>query len=178
MKRRLLPFIVALVLATAAVPAFAAPPETTTEETIITNEPLTDFEGNTLDCADFGAAYPFNMIENAVRTDRVTTYVDKQGNPIRTQVHVKYTGSLTNSVTGYSVSDTPDSFMLVFDHRDQTLTVVGLTWSINLPGEGHVVLNAGRLVFDPTTGEVMFMAGPHAIGPNPDSVRLLCSVLD
>jgi hypothetical protein len=92
-------------------------------------------------------------------------------------LHIKYSGRLTNSITSYTVSDTPDPINIVVNLRTQTTTVTGLNWSINIPGEGHVVLNAGRVVFDETTGDVVFDAGPRTIMAGDPGVSVLCRVL-
>jgi hypothetical protein len=41
-----------------------------------------------------------------------------------------------------------------------TRTIVGAAWTINVAGQGALVLDAGRLVLGPG-GEVVFEAGPH-----------------
>ncbi|CAN5678457.1 hypothetical protein BH23GEM7_BH23GEM7_30550 [soil metagenome] len=41
------------------------------------------------------------------------------------------------------------------------LQVIGLNGVYTAPGLGVILLDAGRAVFDPVTGEVVFEAGPH-----------------
>ncbi len=135
-------------------PAFAAKPVVTdTFEDTITDEVLAT-------CGTGDAA--FDIIENAVVTGIEKTFYDRDGTPVRSQLHFTYAGTLTNVRTGESFSDRPDPQLYVFDFEDETLTVTGLIFSINVPGEGVVALDAGKIVFDTANNfEIIFQSGPH-----------------
>lgn len=108
------------------------------------------------------------------------TFYDRNGNPVRSQLHFTYTGTLTNSRTGQSFSDRPDPQLYVFDFEDQTLTVTGLIFSINVPGEGVVALDAGKIVFDSANNfEIIFQSGPHHLLSQGYEINLeqLCAAL-
>lgn len=170
MHRYLLALVGVLVLAAMTTPALASPPVTTTEEFTVTDSTVVT------NCADLGTTYAFAISENATGSVRSTTYVDAQGVPVRRQLHIKYRGAFTNSVTGYTVVSEPDSLNIMENLRDHTSTVVGLGWSINVPGEGHVLVNAGRLVFDDTTGALIVEAGQHDFEAG--GFALLCRILE
>ena len=169
MNRRLLWLGCVLACVCSSTPVFAVAPTTDTEEFTVTNSTVVT------NCADLGAAYAFAITENATGTVRATTYVDSDGVPVRRHIHIKYSGSFTNSVTGYTVVSEPDSLNVMEDLRDHTSAVVGLGWSINVPGQGHVLVNAGRLVFDDTTGELLVESGQHDFEEG--GFPLLCGIL-
>ncbi len=135
-------------------PAFATKPVVTdTFEDTITDAVLAT-------CGTGDAA--FDIIENAVVTGIEKTFYDRDGTPVRSQLHFTYAGTLTNVRTGESFSDRPDPQLYVFDFADETLTVTGLIFSINVPGEGVVALDAGKIVFDAANDfEILFQSGPH-----------------
>ena len=45
-------------------------------------------------------------------------------------------------------------------YTDGTQVVVGLSSKITIPGHGIIAHSAGRIIYDLTTGEVLFQAGP------------------
>ena len=55
-----------------------------------------------------------------------------------------------------------------------TQTTVGATWTVTVPGEGAILIEAGRLVFD-GNGPPVFIAGPHR--PPPETIATLCRAL-
>jgi CBS domain-containing protein len=89
-------------------------------------------------------------------------FFDNDGNPIRVDVHVQYTGTVTNLESGLTLRD-PGAFKFTVDFVNNTVTETGMHFAITVPGEGVVVLDAGRLVGDVSSGdlELIFEAGPH-----------------
>ena len=67
-----------------------------------------------------------------------------------------------NSVTGEGFVETNSGNNLVDLPSGNEITSVGLSYHVTVPGEGVVLLQAGRLVFD-EAGEVVFEAGPHQV---------------
>lgn len=127
-------------------------------------------EGSTLvaDCGNFLA------IEDFTVDVRETTYFDRDGNPVRMQVHVNFNGVLTNSVTGLTLRDNGNNMFLI-DLQEGTVATLGLFFGITVPGEGIAILDAGNVIFD-ADGNVIFEGGPHqflAEGP-----ALICAALD
>jgi hypothetical protein len=103
---------------------------------------------------------------------RVATFYDKEGNPVRTVLNIRYAGTLIHSVTGETWRD-PQYAMFQIDHLKGTAGYAGLIYRITVPGKGVVVIDAGRVVF----GEegVIFEAGPHQVLNGGDQV--LCAAL-
>ena len=97
-----------------AIPVGATPPFS---ETVA--EPALDV----MSCNGFDA-----VIERTF-TGRVTVYFDNQGNPLRVQINVAMTGSVTNSVTGTSLP-LRGHIHVVDDFRTGVVTFVS-----RVPGE-------------------------------------------
>jgi hypothetical protein len=91
----------------------------------------------------------------------ITTFFDKQGNPVRIEFHLPFHGTLTNEATGGSVS-ADQVLQLTVDLEEGTESDVGLRFRVAFPGLGVVLLDAGKVVFD-ADGNVVFEAGPHQI---------------
>jgi hypothetical protein len=142
-----LPLIV-LPLAFAA-PVLAVPP--TTEVISIDHSARV----NTTLCG-----FAITFIENG--TFKVTTYYDKAGNPVKsilTNYNVRYTETATaNGKT--LVANYP--LVSITSLASGTGVSVGLRANYTVPGAGAVLLDAGRIVFDPS-GAVVFEAGLHQL---------------
>src|SRR3712207_616716 len=57
----------------------------------------------------------FEALETATLVSRTTTFVDAAGAPVRAHIHNRYTGTLTNSVTGKTLTDAPDPSNVFLD---------------------------------------------------------------
>lgn len=160
--RLLLVAILALLALASVTTALAAKPEVQT---------FHDEGSFEIDCGSFLALADFE--EDA----RVTTFFDDAGNPVRIQVHVNYDGTLTNSVTGLTVRD-PGHFTIQVDLHEGTQNFVGLVYGITIPGEGVVVLDAGRVVFagEAVEENIIFEAGQFDVLHGGDAV--ICAALD
>jgi hypothetical protein len=104
---------------------------------------------------------------------RVAVFYDQEGVPVRTQIQIRYDGTLTNSLTGQTWRD-PQYAMLQSDLLKGTDTFVGLIYNITVPGSGLVYIDAGRIVF--SAEGVIFEAGPHQFLNGSD--QLLCAALE
>ena len=129
-----------------------------------------DFEENGV--ASCGA---FNAVAHYAGTVKITTYFNAQGDPIRALFQGRARGTLTNSVTGFTVKDAPSIRNGFFDLVTDRVTNVGVDFHITVPGSGVVVLQAGRIVFD-GAGPPIFIAGPHF--PPPVQMAMICAALD
>lgn len=116
----------------------------------------------------------FQIIADGYGTNRLTTFYDKDGIPIRVEFQGRYNGTLTNSVSGETLFDAPSVANISFDLVAGTQTNIGAFFTVTSPGEGAVLIEAGRIVFD-GSGPPVFVAGPHL--PPPDTVATLCDAL-
>lgn len=101
------------------------------------------------------------LVETFTEEVRVTTFFDKEGNPVRAQTTINFVGVVTNPVTGQSVEDASHQ-TIIEDLEEGTVTQVGLVFSATVPGVGVVFHDVGRVVFD-ADGNVIFEAGPHDV---------------
>ncbi|HKO96732.1 MAG TPA: hypothetical protein VJU86_07065 [Pyrinomonadaceae bacterium] len=116
----------------------------------------------------------FLIIANGAGHSRLTTYFNRDGQPIRVQFHGHYSGTLTNSITGASLVDSPSVANITFDLINGTQTNVGPFFNITVPGQGNVYFQVGRIVFD-GNGPPVFIAGQQP--PPPQTVAILCQAL-
>lgn len=153
-----------LVLALALAPLALAAPASATPPTVETFH----FEGT----EPFVSCEGFDIIVN-FKVDIVErTFYDNTGEPIRIQIQYQGEGELVNTVTGATNTGSSPS-MVIVDLEAGTETEVGLVFHNNLPGEGIVALQAGRITVD-EDGNVLFSAGPQ---PGFEGVDW-CSILD
>jgi hypothetical protein len=88
-----------------------------------------------------------------------TTYYDSAGNPVRERFLVKQPSLDTAKGTTLRENDV---FSDVINFRTGKEWLVGATFKITAPGQGHVFLQTGRSVFD-LDGNLLFVAGPHPL---------------
>jgi len=144
-----------------AAPAGASAPQIESFDVVTDHEPIAR-------CGDF------KIIADGVGSTRITTYFDSAGRPTRVVLHGRYEGLLTNSVTGYSITDAPSVANITVDLIQQTQTNVGAFFTITIPGKGVVFFDVGRLVFA-GEGAPVFLAGQHH--PPEESIGILCDAL-
>ena len=116
----------------------------------------------------------FIMIANGLGKIRLTTYFDRNGDAIRLIFQGRYNGTLTNSVSGATISDSPSVANIFVDLVANTQTNIGAFYNLTIPGRGAVLIEAGRLVLS-GDGEPTFIAGPHR--PTDDTYEILCNAL-
>jgi hypothetical protein len=103
---------------------------------------------------------PFPLQVSGQVSGHFTDFFDDAGN--LTKVIVHFAGTATLSANGESLSGSNRwNLFLLFDESGNVIgeTQTGLNSKISLPDGGVVGLDVGRIVFDPTTGEVLFQAG-------------------
>ena len=140
-----------LVLALALVPFALAAPASATQPTVESFH----FEGT----APWASCEGFDIVVNFTLDIVERTFYESTGQPIRIQAQFQGEGQLVNSVTGASnMGKSPT--MDISDLQAGTVTTVGLVFHNNVPGEGIVALQAGRITFN-EDGNVLFSAGPQ-----------------
>ncbi len=150
--RRLLISSVLLSFAFAA-PALAVPP--TTE---VTEVELGDFASVNTELCGFPIAF------DESGSFKVKTFYDAEGNPVRsilTNFNQRY--SATATANGKTLSTNyPLTIHTSFVGGEEDLRLeLGLRNAYTVPGAGVVLLDAGRVIIDQATGDVLFEAGQH-----------------
>ncbi|MGB5490719.1 MAG: hypothetical protein WBM76_07840 [Woeseiaceae bacterium] len=145
-------FLTAVILVLWSVAASAVPPEK------ITIGPTQIFGMHVADCGEF------NVLWDGTVEGYIKVFFDKEG---KWKKYVEfYKGVHHESM--YYIDDDPDVMVSGGPvevekntwYPDGTQVVVGLSSKITIPGHGVIVHNAGRIIYDLTTGEVLFQAGP------------------
>jgi hypothetical protein len=117
--------------------------------------------------ADCGA---FLVLDHFTGVVRFQLLFDKDGAPVRFFLDFSGTDTFTNSVTG-------KGFTEKFHYRQivdiDTSTNVGVAVNLTIPGEGAVLQDVGRIIFDLATGEVLFEAGKFEY-----DISALCAALE
>jgi hypothetical protein len=115
----------------------------------------------------------FTVLGYAEGSLKIIIFFDQQGNFVRDQLHFNLTGTYTHALTG-SVVAFSAHYTDALDGANATLTFTGVPLKLKLP-DGTVIADAGKLVFDLETGEVLVVAGPHALLGN--VVTTVCDAL-
>ena len=104
--------------------------------------------------------FPIVYTENG--TFKEKTYYDGEGNPIKLILTNMSRYTETATANGKTLTTTwPSGFIVSFVNN--TAAQFGLRAAYHVPGEGVVLLESGRVVFDLTTGDVLFTAGQHQL---------------
>ena len=117
----------------------------------------------------------FQIIADGSGRNRITTFLDREGNPIRVAFQGRYFGTMTNSVTGFYILDSPSVANITLDLVEGTQINIGAFFTVTLPGQGTILIDAGRIVFEEGAGAPVFIAGPHR--PHNESIGILCHAL-
>jgi hypothetical protein len=162
--RRILAACLAILLALAQVsPAFAASPE-------IEHFRISGTDLHIIDCGTFFVNFEFDFKVS------VTTFFNQAGTPVKFKEQLILNGQFTNETTGQTLLER-DRNTLFQDLQSDIVTIVGLPFRLFIPGAGIVLRDAGKFVFDPTTGEVLFDAGPNPYLSEPEIDALICSAV-
>jgi hypothetical protein len=124
----------------------------------------------------------FKVLTDFEEDVQITTFFDSAGNPDYARVQEHFQDFFYNSKTGEGFTET-DTLTAVFDLSsknkisDKEITSIrGLAFHVTVPGEGVVLLDAGKLLYD-AKGHLVFEAGHHQIlGSNSDTEKL-CEAL-
>jgi hypothetical protein len=116
----------------------------------------------------------FEVLTDFVVDGQSTIFFDSDGNPDYARVHLRFVDFFYRSDTGVGFTEHDHSNILIDLPSGEEVTSSGVSYRVTVPGEGVVLLQAGRLVFD-EAGEVVFQAGPHQV-LNEDTEKL-CEAL-
>jgi hypothetical protein len=104
----------------------------------------------------------FEVLTDFVVDGQSTIFFDSAGNPDYARVHLRFVDFYYNSETGEGFSEHEHSNTLLDLPSGEEVTSSGVSYRVTVPGEGVVLLEAGRLEFN-EAGEIVFVAGPHQV---------------
>lgn len=108
------------------------------------------------DCGSFQVMDDYNvMIEQ-------TNFYDNSGKMTAIHQMINGTDTYRQSVTGQSIT-MGSHFMVHVDMETMMNSSAGMQYHLMIPGLGHVLLDAGRTVYDLNKGEFVFLAGTHQV---------------
>jgi hypothetical protein len=123
------------------------------------------FTFNAGELCDFNYVQEFTVVDNAL------IYGDPE-NPDKVLVQETQYVTHTNVDTGYSLSEV-DHLALTFTSADAHFRQLGMFWALRDANGRLVVQQAGQLVFNTDTGEVVKVT-PHF---DPDFAAVICPAL-
>ncbi len=157
---RRLPVMTGLVLAS----TFAFAPGTAADSPVFESQQLIRIIVTS--CPSFDVIGEFHVVRS------ITTFVDSDGRPIRRVIHGSFDGSrLINSLSGEWVP-ADGVRVITFDLVNGGFTSTGTNVHVVLPGEGTLLLGAGRFEID-AAGQLIFEAGRL----DPPITDALCAAL-
>jgi hypothetical protein len=137
-----------LVFASGTLPAAAAAPERS-ESVLQGTQVLAHCNG-------------FDVIDQYNVTVVTTQFFDQSGAAVEIHLSLQGTDTYVRSDTGRAIVQ-PSHFMARIDRQPLVNISTGLQYHLMVPGLGNVLLDAGRTVYDFTTGSYIFLAGPHQV---------------
>jgi hypothetical protein len=131
-------------------------------------------------CGEFGVVWDINI------TADIYTFFDANGVRVRQQIHIHEDNTITNTVSGLTLREGPDSFMqttyfLPGGTGVDYIVATGLQAQV-----GNELRDVGRVVLEPLGGgrfDLVFAAGPHPVreaaddGTLVDALTGFCDVL-
>jgi hypothetical protein len=104
----------------------------------------------------------FEVLTDFVVDGHSTNFFDSAGNPDYARVHLRFVDFYYNSETGEGFTEHEHSNTLLDLPSGEEVTSSGVSYRVTVPGEGVVLLEAGRLEFN-EAGGIVFVAGPHQV---------------
>ena len=107
----------------------------------------------------------FPLIEHQEGTFQIATFFDASGTPTKQIITVRSPYVVTLSAHGKTLTGvSPFAEKIVLDAEGElvTATLVGLVSQFRVPGDGVLLIDTGRIVFD-ADFDIIFEAGPHPV---------------
>ena len=100
-----------------------------------------------------------------------------EGELVQERLILSYTGYFENLATGERSTPVRGTGNTVVDFADGTRTISGAGRSMTMPGVGKVLHEAGHVVIDQESGEVLFEHGPVVNEATPEGAQLVCQAM-
>jgi hypothetical protein len=171
--------IIAVAIAGAAVVAVAAP-AAAAEPVIVRDVTVHNVVSDPTACGDFGVTWDINIVAD------VTTFFNADGVRVRQAVHIREDNTITNTVTGLTLREGPDSFTQTTYFLPGGTQVDYITATGAQARVGNDLRDIGRVVLVPLGGgafDLAFAAGPHPVrlaaddSTITDALAAFCDVL-
>lgn len=161
-KKILVAFTIAVILGTMTLPALAKPPDHFSE--IFDEPPLF-----IADCGDFEV-----LTQGSTLYLDGTVHYDKEGNPTKIITHYWAEDVYWSPETGKEVPMETNLLTSLEDLESGEIRSAGIQFRLTIPGEGTILMDVGRLVFD--YPDITFEAGQHPVYfPEEGDFEKLCA---
>jgi len=154
----------ALIAASMVLPASASASENFRGTLTFPTEPVVECDGGVQIGLGFDVAYAYHL-----------TYAGEE--LVRERLIMNYTGYFENLDTGDRSAPVRGTGNTVTDFVKGTRTISGTGRSMTMPGLGKVLHEAGHMVVDHESGEVLFQKGPLVNEATPEGAKLVCQVM-
>jgi hypothetical protein len=154
--------------------AFAGAADAAGTKRVVVERSLQQYEF-TIPCGDFGP-YGFSNIVEGEQRAIVTDVYDSEGTLLRTEIHLTFRETDTNSVTGFSLP-LGAGVREILDFSTNTRTMSGNVALGTQPG-GAYIHETGRIIMTLDTHEASFVAGPHDAFFSGGIDPTVCAALD
>lgn len=145
---------IVIALATLVASAFAA--------TATASGPVITFNNDTSPqtIIEWGDCPTFQIDALFMAQRRNETFYDQAGDPVLQRRHVSFTGTLYNATDPSKSVTYAGDFTRTLDYATGIVRITGLNEHVVLPGQGPVLLGAGELEIDLTSGDTVVSRGP------------------
>jgi len=116
-------------------------------------------------------------ISLALDVDYIYHWTYDEGGLVRERLILNYTGYFVNLSTGDRSAPVRGTGNTVWDLTEGTRTISGTGRSMTMPGVGKVLHEAGHVVIDEESGEVLFEQGPGVNEATPEGAQLVCQAM-
>ena len=113
----------------------------------------------------------------AFDVDFIYHWTYEEGELVRERLILNYTGYFENLTTGDRSTPVRGTGNTVVDFADGTRTISGTGRSVTMPGVGKVLHEAGHVILDNESGEVLFEHGPVVNEATPEGAQLVCQAM-
>jgi hypothetical protein len=175
MRNRVLALAIAgLAAVTLAAPASASRP------TIVRDVQINNVISDPTACGDYGVVWDINIEAD------IYTFFDNDGVRVRQMIHIKEDNTITNTVTGLTLREGPDSFTQTTYFQPGGVLVDYIVATGLQAKVGNDLIDVGRVVLVPAGGgtfDLVFSAGLHPLreltdgGTIADALPGFCDVL-
>lgn len=104
----------------------------------------------------------------------LTTTFNEVGVPVSFLLNGTFNATITNDDTGEFILDHQRN--KIFQDFQTGGFTVNRTWNVRIPYMGSHVHEVGRIIFDPSAGGIVFLAGQHPVIENPNAYDF-CAML-
>ena len=116
---------------------------------------------------NIGSCGDFDILNDYTISLSIYSYLDSDGSPNRVRYKGHYTDNIyaNSAQPSYWLAGAPSNTETVWVRFEEgaltSVQMVGIPFKVTVPGHGVIFIEAGRLLYDGPTGQLIFQAGKH-----------------